>query len=470
MAISLDDLRRQIPSVERLLQTPRAQRWMEAHSRPFVLAEVRAALEEIRGDPGSLMQVAAGTADGGTAIAGAILDRVAARLESACAMRLRPVVNATGVVLHTNLGRALLGPEVIAHVTEAAAHAVTLEYDLARGARGDRDAIVESDLIALTGAEAATVVNNNAAAVLLVLNALADGRDVIVSRGELIEIGGSFRIPEIMAKSGARLREVGTTNRTHLEDYRSAIGPETGLLLKVHTSNYRIVGFTAAVDLAGLVEIGRARGIPVVEDLGSGALVDLTAYGLPGEPVVADRITRGADVVTFSGDKLLGGPQAGIIVGRRDLLERIRRNPLRRAVRPGKLDLAALEGTLRLYRRSVDLAAVLPTLRWLTRPIDEMEAVGRAAIPILTERLGAGFAVSLVGAESEVGSGALPGTRLPTCALAVSHPDRSPDEIAERFRRADPPIIGRVSGGVFLLDLRGVFAAEELAARFPPLA
>jgi L-seryl-tRNA(Ser) seleniumtransferase len=273
-----------------------------------------------------------------------------------------------------------------------------------------------------------------------------------------------------MAKSGARLREVGTTNRTHLEDYRSAIGPETGLLLKVHTSNYRIVGFTAAVDLAGLAELGRARGIPVVEDLGSGALVDLTAYGLPGEPVVADRIARGADVVTFSGDKLLGGPQAGIIAGRRDLLDRIRRNPLRRAVRPGKLDLAALEATLRLYRRSADLAASLPTLRWLTRPIDEMEAVGRAAIPMLAERLGAGFAISLVGSESEVGSGALPGSRLPTRALAVSHPDRSPDEIAERFRRADPPVIGRVSGGVFLLDLRGVFAAEELAARFPPAA
>jgi L-seryl-tRNA(Ser) seleniumtransferase len=461
------DLRSRIPSVEHVLQTGRAREWVDAYNRSFVLDEVRAVLAEIRRAPDALAALVDGTMDAAQAMEAAILDQIAARLAAARVMRLRPVVNATGVVLHTNLGRAVLGPQVIAHVTEAARGAVTLEYDLEHGTRGDRDAAVEADLVALTGAEAATVVNNNAAAVLLVLNALADGRECIVSRGELVEIGGSFRIPEIMAKSGGRLREVGTTNRTHLGDYRQAIGPGTGLLLKVHTSNYRIVGFTAAVDLAELAELGREHGIPVVEDLGSGALIDLTSYGLPGEPVVADRIAGGADVVTFSGDKLLGGPQAGIIVGRRDLLDRIRQNPLRRALRPGKLDLAALEATLRLYRQSGDLPGALPTLRWLTRPIDEMQAVGQAAVRILAERLGSGFEIRLVGSESEVGSGALPGTRLPTCALAISHPEHSPDEIARRFRRADPPVIGRVSGGVFLLDLRGIFAPEELAVRFP---
>lgn len=458
------DPRGQIPSVDRLLQTPRVQRLLRRYRRDFVVAEIRLVLDELRRAP-----VGGSARDGGDLEASAekgLLDRLETRISGARTPRLRRVVNATGVVLHTNLGRALLADEAISRVTEAAGHPVTLEYDLAAGVRGHRDATVEADLTKLTGAEAATVVNNNAAAVLLALNTLSEGREAVVSRGELIEIGGSFRIPEIMAKSGARLREVGTTNRTSIDDYRAAIGPQTGLLLKVHTSNYRIIGFTASVALDDLVALGRAHGIPVMEDLGSGALVDLTSYGLPREPVVSDRIARGADVVTFSGDKLLGGPQAGLLVGKRAVIESIRRNPLKRAMRPGKLDLAALEGTFRLYRQSPDLVASLPTLRWLTRPVAEMEAVGKAAIPLLAQRLGSGFRIDLVESESEVGSGALPTTCLATRALAISHGEHSPDDIARRFRAADPPVIGRVSGGVFLLDLRGIFAPEELAVRF----
>jgi L-seryl-tRNA(Ser) seleniumtransferase len=269
-----------------------------------------------------------------------------------------------------------------------------------------------------------------------------------------------------MGKSGARLREVGTTNRTHLGDYQAAIGADTGLLLKVHTSNYRVVGFVAAVSLDELVALGREAGLPVMMDLGSGALVDLQAYGLPAEPTVAGAVARGPDVITFSGDKLLGGPQAGILVGKRAAIERVRRNPIARAMRPGKLELAALEATLRLYRQSPDLAGALPTLRWLTRPLADMEVVGRAAIPVLLERLGAGYDIRIVEVEGEVGGGALPGTTLASRALAVRHPDRSPDDIARQFREATPPVIGRVRDGAFLLDLRGIFSADDLAVFF----
>ena len=392
-----------------------------------------------------------------------LLARVAARLEAAAEPTLRPVVNATGVVLHTNLGRAPLAEAAIAALAAAARGATNLELDLLSGRRGERDALVAEDLRALTGAEATLVVNNNAAAVLLVLNTLAAERDVLVSRGELVEIGGAFRIPDVMAKSGARLHEVGTTNRTHPDDYRRALGPATALLLKVHTSNYRVVGFTAAVDLTDLVAIGREAGVPVMEDLGSGALVDLEPLGLPREPVVRERIAAGADLVTFSGDKLLGGPQAGVIVGRRELVERLAANPLRRALRPDKLTLAALGATLRLYRESRDLPAVLPVLRWLTRPLADMEAVGRAAAPALAERLGRGYRVTVVPSECEVGSGAVPVVPLASRALAVEHAEVSAEHIAARFRAARPPVLGRIHGDRFLLDLRGIFDPAELA-------
>jgi L-seryl-tRNA(Ser) seleniumtransferase len=368
--------------------------------------------------------------------------------------RLFPVVNATGVVLHTNLGRAVLAESAIEAVEVAARSAVNLEYDLESGGRGDRDSLVEDEICALTGAEAATVVNNNAAAVVLALNSLADGREVVVSRGEMIEIGGSFRLPDVMAKSGAVLREVGTTNRTHRSDYADAIGPGTALLMKVHPSNYRVVGFTSEVTLEDLVEIGRERGVEVMEDLGSGALIDLEEFGLPREPVVRERVAAGAGVVTFSGDKLLGGPQAGIIVGRRDLVERIKRNPLKRALRCDKLTLAALSATLRIYLRSKDIGSELPTLRILGRSKSEIAAMAPRAREILVERLGAEYRVEIVDATSQVGSGAMPVKDLDTVALRVTHPRRSANAIAAMFRRAR--IIGRIVDDSFQLDLRTV--------------
>ncbi|MEA2625822.1 MAG: L-seryl-tRNA(Ser) seleniumtransferase [Candidatus Binatota bacterium] len=452
---------RRIPSIDRLIAAPWAVDLLREHSRAFVVERVRSACDDLRA-----------AIRRGVAIADPIEREIERRVTEDVSRRSRavprPVVNATGVGLHTNLGRALLPEAAVEAITAAARSAIALEYDLESGRRGERDHLVEEDLLALTGAEAATVVNNNAAAVLLALSAIAEGREVVVSRGELIEIGGSFRIPEVMAKSGARLREVGTTNRTHVEDYARAIGAETGALLKVHTSNYRIVGFTAEVGLAELVALGRERAVPVIEDLGSGALVDLSAFGLPKEPVVAERIALGADVVTFSGDKLLGGPQAGILVGRRDAIERIRRNPLRRALRPGKLTLAALGAVLSLYRRSPELAIALPTLRWLTRPPDELERIGRAAAERLGETLGAGYRIAVEDSIAEIGSGAMPTAALPSKVVAISHPEISPDEIARRFRRADPPVIGRIEADRFLLDLRGVFDPASLVPRHSP--
>jgi L-seryl-tRNA(Ser) seleniumtransferase len=379
---------------------------------------------------------------------------------------LRTVVNATGIVLHTNLGRALLAEAAIEAVVEAARSPVNLEYDLQTGTRGDRDALIEEELCALTGAEAATVVNNNAAAVLLALNSIADGREVIVSRGELIEIGGAFRIPDVMSRSGARLREVGTTNRTHPRDYADAIGPATAMLLKVHPSNYRIVGFTAEVSLAELVAIGTLHKIPVMEDLGSGALLDMTNYGLPSEPLVAARVAAGAGLVTFSGDKLLGGPQAGLIAGRRDLIDRLKANPLKRALRCDKLTLAALQATLRLYLRSKNPETDLPTLRLLRRTPAELEIVAVRAREILAERLGPGFTIDVVASASEIGSGALPTEEIESRALRITHSDHSPDGIARIFRRARPPVIGRITDGAFLLDLRAVEDPAAFAGAF----
>jgi len=380
--------------------------------------------------------------------------RAAERAVAADEARLYPVVNATGVVLHTNLGRAILAEAAIEAVEVAARSAVNLEYDLETGGRGDRDSIVEDEICALTGAEAATVVNNNAAAVVLALNSLAEGREVVVSRGEMIEIGGSFRLPDVMAKSGALLKEVGTTNRTHRSDYADAIGPATALLLKVHPSNYRVVGFTSEVSLEELVEIGRERGVEVMEDLGSGALIDLEEFGIAREPVVRERVAAGAGIVTFSGDKLLGGPQAGIIVGRRALVERIKRNPLKRALRSDKLTIAALSATLRIYLRSKDIGSELPTLRILGRSKSEIAAMAPRAREILVERLGAEYRVEIVDATSQVGSGAMPVKELDTVALRVTHPLESANAIASMFRRAR--IIGRIVDDSFQLDLRTV--------------
>jgi L-seryl-tRNA(Ser) seleniumtransferase len=443
-----------LPSVDRLLSHASMAPLLARFSRELVTRQVRQVLGELRT---SLRQGTAVDLDDTS-----ILARLAQRLESASAPRLTRVINATGTVLHTNLGRAVLPRAAIDAVTQAAGQTVNLEYDLALGTRGRREHLVERLLLDLTGAEAATVVNNNAAAVLVALNTIANGREVIVSRGELIEIGGAFRIPEIMEKSGAILREVGTTNRTHPDDYERAINDRTALLLKVHTSNYRIVGFSSDVELAALVAIGRRRSLPVMEDLGSGALVDLGRYGLPREPVVAERVAIGADLVTFSGDKVLGGPQAGLLVGRQALIAAIGSNPLHRALRCGKLTIAALEATLRLYRESPDLATDIPALRAMTRPVDELDTAGQAALPLLQAALGDQFRVALEDATSQIGSGALPTEEIPTKVLAIHHLTEGADWIADRFRAAAPPIIGRIRDGAFLLDLRTIDDPHDL--------
>jgi L-seryl-tRNA(Ser) seleniumtransferase len=394
------------------------------------------------------------------------VDSIVARLESRLFDTgddvLQRVVNATGTVLHTNLGRALLAQSACDAVLRAATHPVNLEYDLAQGERGRREQAIEDLVRNLTGAEAATVVNNNAAAVLLVLNTLASGREVIVSRGELVEIGGAFRIPELMARSGAVLREVGTTNRTHPSDYEEAINDRTALLLRVHTSNYRIVGFVAEVGLPELVAIGARRGIPVMEDLGSGALVDLSRYGLPKEPVVAERIGLGADIVTFSGDKVLGGPQSGIVAGKAAWLEQIRKNPLHRALRCGKLTIAALDATLRLYRESASITQDIPALRAFTRPLAEVEETARRALAPLASALGPDYQLSVQDSTSQIGSGALPTDDIPTKVIVIEHGSIGAHHIAEKFRQARPSIVGRVSANRFILDARTIFDPLDL--------
>ncbi len=448
-------LLRTLPAVEKLLTAPALSPLLRRYNRSYVTDTVRAVLTTVR------QEILAGALRAPVEEA-EVVRRVAAVIAREDHSPLRSVVNATGTVLHTNLGRALLAKAAIDEVVRAAATPVTLEYDLIEGGRGDRDEVIEADLLALTGAEGATVVNNNAAAVLLALNTLADGKEAVVSRGELIEIGGSFRIPDVMRKSGVCLREVGTTNRTHVQDYAGAITAQTGVLLKVHPSNYRIIGFTSAVDLEELVALGRTHHVPVMEDLGAGALIDLSLYGLPKEPVVAERVAKGADVVTFSGDKLLGGPQAGLIVGRKEGITRIKQNPLKRALRPGKLTLAALSATLRLYRRSPELVAELPTLRWLTRPRAEMDAVAAQALPLLQARLGEGCSITVEDGRAQIGSGTLPEEELSSRVIAIRHARLSGEKIAARFRASTPPILGRIHEGAFLLDLRGIFAAEEL--------
>jgi L-seryl-tRNA(Ser) seleniumtransferase len=378
---------------------------------------------------------------------GDLVERVESELAAARGARLRRVINATGVIIHTNLGRAPLAPEALERVNAVAGGYSNLEYDLGEGGRGSRQDHVAPILRRLTGAEAALVVNNNAAAVLLALAALAEGREVLVSRGELIEIGDGFRIPDVLARSGARLREVGTTNRTRAGDYDRAIGPETALLLRVHQSNFRVVGFTEQPRLADLVRVARAHGLPLVDDLGSGALFASSSLPLGDEPTARESLEAGADLVCFSGDKLLGGPQAGIIAGRAELVERLRRHPLQRALRADKLTLAALEATLALYLDPELAAREVPVLRMLAEPVETVRA--RA------QRL-----ADLVGGDVEptvgrVGGGALPLTELPSFACAVE------EELAPRLRETEPPVIGVVRDGRCLLDCR-TLRDEEL--------
>jgi L-seryl-tRNA(Ser) seleniumtransferase len=396
-----------------------------------------------------------------------------AALAAAEAPALRPVLNLTGTVLHTNLGRAVLPEAAVEAVAAAMRQAVNLEYDLAAGGRGERDDHVRGLLRELTGAEDCVLVNNNAAAVLLALAAVSTGRETIVSRGELVEIGGSFRIPDIMRRAGAKLREVGTTNRTHETDFEEAIGPRTAAIMKVHTSNYLIQGFTAAVPAPDLAAIARGRGIAFIDDLGSGTLVDLARYGLARERRVQDAISDGADLVTFSGDKLLGGPQAGVIAGRRELVRRCARHPLKRALRLDKLRLAALEAVLKLYRDPNRLPLLLPTLRHLTRRREAIRVMADTLRPGLEAALGAGWEVETIDLMSQIGSGALPLETLESAGLAIRPAGRAPgkalDALAARLRALPMPLIGRIAEGRLLLDLRCLDEPSPLAAQFAAL-
>jgi L-seryl-tRNA(Ser) seleniumtransferase len=435
------------PSVDVVLRTPLASALADRYGRTATVGAIREAIAASRRH----------ASDGLGAEAFAHEAQVL--LEAGQAPRLKPVFNLTGTVLHTNLGRAQLAEEAVEAAALAMRHAVALEFDLEDGRRGERDDVVRELLCELTGAEDATIVNNNAAAVLIALNTLAKGRSAVVSRGELIEIGGAFRLPEIMSRAGAKLVEVGTTNRTHLRDYAGAIDGRTGLVLKVHTSNYRIEGFTAAVATAELAALSGERGVPLVEDLGSGTLVDLSRYGLPPEPTVADAVAAGADLVTFSGDKLLGGPQAGFLVGRKALIEKINRNPMKRALRVDKIRLAAIEATLRLYRDPDRLARRLPTLRALSRSFDDVAACARRLMAPVAERLGPAWRLEVAACASQVGSGAVPLDTLPSAALAIRpagarSPGRALAGLAAALRRLPVPVIGRIADQALVLDLR----------------
>ena len=386
---------------------------------------------------------------------------------------MRPVVNATGTVTHTNLGRSLLSDDACEAIQQAAQNYVNLEYDIETGSRGHRDRITEPLLQQLTGCEASTVVNNNAAAVLLALQTLARGKEVIVSRGELIEIGGAFRIPDVMAASGAILREVGTTNRTHLRDYAEAINENTGLLLKVHPSNYKILGFTSTPTMEEITELGAQQGIPTMEDLGSGALIDMTAYGLPHEPLVGERIARGVDIVTFSGDKLLGGPQAGIIVGKAAWIEKMRKNPMMRALRVDKLIIAGLSATLqryltdgavenRTYRADgIAMAEHFPMLNRYTRPTETLHAVAEEVKAQLQDLFMEKVNIQVSETYGQIGSGALPVEPLPSVALILKPSEVSAETLAAAFRNATTPVIGRIKDELFWLDLRTVYEREQ---------
>jgi L-seryl-tRNA(Ser) seleniumtransferase len=461
---------RQLPSVDRVLRLPAASALIEQHGHTLVADQCRQLLEELR------QRICSGL-DARELDEAALLQGLQARCRRALSSRFQCVINLTGTVIHTNLGRALLADQAIAQIVAMMVAPNNLEFDIQNGARGDRDSLVEPLLCRLTGAEAATVVNNNAGAVLLTLAALARGRPVIVSRGELVEIGGAFRMPDVMRAAGARLVEVGTTNATHLTDYRRAITERTALIMKVHTSNYAIEGFTSSVGEHELAALARASNIRLACDLGSGSLVDLSSYGLPREPLPSDMIEAGCDVVTFSGDKLLGGPQAGLIVGSREAIARIRTDPLKRALRISKLPLAALEATLRLYLEPEKLPQRLPTLRLLCRTQATIRVVAEQLCEPMRQAMAPRYTVEVADMASQIGSGSLPVDRLASAGLRITpQPPRRKgsgaalNELAAALRALPEPVLGRIGDDALQLDLRCLEDPARLLAQLPALA
>ena len=448
------ELLRNLPSVDSLLARDDISELADRFGREAVLSALRGTLDKVRA---SLM-----AGDAVEAGAEAIAAAAAAALEDKFAPTLRRAINATGILMHSGLGRAVLSEDARAALNEAARGYCTLALDIDSGRRGSRDEHVAGLLRELTGAEAATICNNNSAATVLVLNTIARGKEVILSRGQMVEIGGSFRMPEVMAMSGAILREIGTTNKTHLRDYAGAIGPETGAILRVHHSNYRILGFHSEPSIEELTALGRERGVPVIDDLGSGALVDLAAYGLGSEPLVKASIAAGADIACFSGDKLIGGPQSGLIVGRADWITKIKKNPLARAFRCGKLTLAAMEATLKLFLSPETLPVRHPIYRMLAQPVSEIERrAGRAAKTLAKVLLPPEYEFSVVDGGSQVGSGAVPVETIPTKLLALRVRGMSADEIGRKLRRGKPAVFTRIQDGAVLFDFRTVAPEED---------
>ena len=468
------DAYRALPAIEKLLKREELSGFTSFSELAFVKQEARNQVEQLRAQIALSNQEAIGWVIDSD-VQKEICERITNSFANRPSSTLKAVFNLTGTVIHTNLGRARLPVEAVAAMEVAALGDVNIEYDLDSGQRGDRDEHLEKLLAGLTGAEAATVVNNNAAAVMLVLNSLAKDKDVIISRGELVEIGGAFRVPEVMESASCCLREVGTTNRTHVTDYEQAVDEKTALIMRVHASNYQIQGFTAGVADKALSKLAVEKEIPFVSDLGSGTLIELSQYGLPKEPTVAGTLAAGADLVTFSGDKLLGGPQSGIVAGRKDLIEKLKRNPLKRALRIDKITMAALTAVLELYREPESLQSRLPLLRDLTRPSEDIQVVCQRLAPLLSAKLAGRARVDVMSCKSQIGSGSLPMDLLDSFSLCFDpialkgKRDAALLNLAHKFRMLPRPVVGRISDGRYFLDMRCLRDEHEFISQLSAL-